>query len=33
LRAALLLALNNPDDATPPITVPPVRKLRKAASG
>ena len=33
LREALLLALNNPDDVTPPVTVPPVRKLRKAAAG
>ena len=28
---ALLLALNNPDDVTPPVTVPPVRKLKRAA--
>ncbi len=29
LREALLLALNNPDDVTPPVTVPPIRKLQK----
>ena len=33
LREALLLALNNPDDVIPPVTVPPVRKLKKAAAG
>ena len=32
LREALLLALNNPDDdVIPPVTVPPSRKLRRAA--
>jgi [protein-PII] uridylyltransferase len=32
LRKALLLALNNPDDVTPPVAVPPARKLKRAAS-
>ena len=30
LREALLVALNNPDDVTPPVTVPPIRKLKRA---
>ena len=33
LREALLRALVNPDDVTPPVTVPPTRKLRRAAVG
>jgi len=33
LREALLQALNNPDDVTPPVTVPPVRKIKRAAIG
>jgi [protein-PII] uridylyltransferase len=33
LRKALLLALNNPDDIIPPVSVPPVRKFRRAAAG
>jgi [protein-PII] uridylyltransferase len=33
LREALLLALNNPDDVTPPAAAAPVRKLRRAAAG
>ncbi|HBK05748.1 MAG TPA: [protein-PII] uridylyltransferase [Acetobacteraceae bacterium] len=33
LREALLLALNNPDDVIPPVTVPPIRKLKRAAAG
>jgi [protein-PII] uridylyltransferase len=33
LRSAVLLALNNPDEVTPPVTAPPVRKLRKTAAG
>ena len=33
LRDALLEALNNPDDLTPPIVVPPARKLKRAAAG
>jgi hypothetical protein len=28
----LLLALNNPDDVIPPVTVPPVRKLKRATA-
>jgi [protein-PII] uridylyltransferase len=32
LREALLLALNNPDDAIPPVMVPRVRKLKRAAT-
>jgi [protein-PII] uridylyltransferase len=32
LRKALLLALNNPDDVTPPVIIPAVRKLKRAAS-
>ena len=32
LREALLLALNNPDDVIPPMTVPPTRKLKRAAA-
>ena len=33
LRKTLLLALNNPDTVTPPVNVPPVRKLKRAATG
>ena len=33
LREALLQALDNPDDVTPPVIVPPVRKLKRAAAG
>jgi [protein-PII] uridylyltransferase len=33
LRKALLQALNNPDDMGPPVSVPPVRKLKRAAIG
>ncbi|MGD0103412.1 MAG: ACT domain-containing protein, partial [Rhodopila sp.] len=33
LRDALLQALVNPDDVTPPATVPPMRKLRRASAG
>ena len=33
LRKALLQALNNPDDLVPPVTVPPVRKIKRAAAG
>jgi [protein-PII] uridylyltransferase len=32
LREALLLALNNPDDVIAPVTVPPVRKLKRATA-
>jgi [protein-PII] uridylyltransferase len=32
LREALLLSLNNPDDVIPPIAVPPIRKLKRAAA-
>jgi len=32
LRKALLLALNNPDDVTPPVNVPPLRKVKRAAA-
>ena len=33
LREALLQALENPDDMTPPVSVPPARKLKRAAAG
>ncbi len=33
LREALLRALNTPDDMAPPVTVPPIRKIKRVSAG